>query len=37
MDLGATYVANFDEYGAKWAALLDPEGNEFDIGSGVSP
>lgn len=32
--LGATHVANFDEYGVKWASLRDPEGNEFDIGGG---
>jgi hypothetical protein len=32
--LGATHVADFDEYGTRWATLLDPEGNEFDIGAG---
>jgi hypothetical protein len=37
VELGATHVKNFDEYGVKWATLLDPEGNEFDIGSGVTP
>jgi uncharacterized glyoxalase superfamily protein PhnB len=33
--LGATHVADFDEYGTRWATLLDPEGNEFDIGAGM--
>ena len=32
--LGATHVGDFDEYGTTWATLLDPEGNEFDIGAG---
>jgi uncharacterized glyoxalase superfamily protein PhnB len=31
--LGATHVADFDEFGHQWAALLDPFGNEFDIGA----
>ena len=31
--LGATHVGNFDEYGMTWATLLDPAGNEFDIGA----
>jgi predicted enzyme related to lactoylglutathione lyase len=35
VSLGATRVADFDEYGTKWATLLDPEGNEFDIGAGM--
>ena len=30
--LGATKVADFDEYGTKWTTLADPEGNVFDIG-----
>jgi Glyoxalase-like domain len=30
--LGATKVAEFDEYGATWVTLTDPEGNVFDIG-----
>jgi len=30
--LGATKVADFDEYGATWTTLTDPEGNIFDIG-----
>jgi hypothetical protein len=32
VDLGATKVAEFDEYGATWVTLTDPEGNVFDIG-----
>jgi predicted enzyme related to lactoylglutathione lyase len=31
--LGATKVAEFDEYGTQWATLRDPEGNEFDVGA----
>ncbi|APA95004.1 VOC family protein [Nocardia seriolae] len=31
--LGAKHIADFDEYGAKWATLADPEGNLFDIGA----
>ena len=31
--LGATHVADFDEYGTRWASFRDPEGNEFDIGT----
>jgi predicted enzyme related to lactoylglutathione lyase len=30
--LGAKPVADFDEYGAVWTTLADPEGNLFDIG-----
>jgi uncharacterized glyoxalase superfamily protein PhnB len=30
--LGATKVADFDEYGSRWTTLTDPEGNVFDIG-----
>jgi hypothetical protein len=30
--LGATKVAEFDEYGTRWTTLTDPEGNVFDIG-----
>lgn len=29
--LGATHVGDFDEYGAVWTTLADPEGNLFDI------
>jgi len=28
---GATHVGDFDEYGAVWTTLRDPEGNVFDI------
>jgi Glyoxalase-like domain len=35
--LGATKVAEFDEYGAKWTTLTDPEGNVFDIAVARSP
>jgi len=35
VSLGAKHVADFDEYGTQWATLLDPEGNEFDIGAGA--
>jgi len=31
--LGATRVAEFDEYGTRWVTLTDPEGNVFDIGA----
>jgi predicted enzyme related to lactoylglutathione lyase len=34
--LGATKVAEFDEYGTRWVTLTDPEGNVFDIGVGQS-
>ena len=30
--LGATRVADRDEYGYTWTLMSDPEGNEFDIG-----
>jgi len=33
--LGATRVAEFDEYGTHWVTLTDPEGNVFDIGAGT--
>jgi hypothetical protein len=29
--LGAERRGDFDEYGAKWTTLADPEGNLFDI------
>jgi hypothetical protein len=35
VQLGATRVDDFDEYGTQWASLLDPAGNEFDIGAGL--
>ena len=36
ISLGATKVAEFDEYGTRWATMTDPEGNVFDIGVGQS-
>ncbi|MFE7798281.1 VOC family protein [Nocardia sp. NPDC057440] len=33
IDLGAKHIGDFDEFGAKWATLADPEGNLFDIGA----
>jgi hypothetical protein len=35
--LGATKIAEFDEYGTRWTTLTDPEGNVFDIGLRHSP
>ena len=35
--LGATKIAEFDEYGTRWTTLTDPEGNVFDIGVRHSP
>jgi Glyoxalase-like domain len=32
LDLGATRVADRDEYGYTWTLMVDPEGNEFDLG-----
>jgi hypothetical protein len=32
VDLGATRVADRDEYGYTWTLMADPEGNEFDLG-----
>jgi hypothetical protein len=32
IQLGARKVGEFDEYGAQWTTLADPEGNVFDIG-----
>jgi hypothetical protein len=32
VSLGATKVGEYDEYGAIWTTLADPEGNLFDIG-----
>ena len=32
VSLGAKHVNDFDEYGAKWTTLADPEGNLFDVG-----
>jgi uncharacterized glyoxalase superfamily protein PhnB len=33
VELGATRVADFDQYGVRWTTLRDPEGNLFDIGT----
>jgi hypothetical protein len=30
ISLGATKVAEFDEYGTRWTTMTDPEGNVFD-------
>ncbi|MFG2045200.1 VOC family protein [Dactylosporangium sp. NPDC048998] len=32
--LGAKPLGDYDEYGAVWTTLADPEGNLFDIGRG---
>jgi hypothetical protein len=32
VELGATRVADREEYGYTWTLMTDPEGNEFDIG-----
>lgn len=32
--LGATHVADKDEWGHSWAVLNDPEGNEFCVAAG---
>lgn len=32
VELGATKVGKFEEYGTEWITLTDPEGNVFDIG-----
>jgi hypothetical protein len=31
VELGATRVADRDEYGYTWTLMADPEGNEFDL------
>jgi hypothetical protein len=31
VELGATRVADHEEYGYTWTLMTDPEGNEFDI------
>jgi hypothetical protein len=33
--LGATRVADRDEYGYSWTLMADPEGNEFDLGKAL--
>ena len=32
--LGAKRIGDYDESGARWVSLADPEGNEFDIVAG---
>lgn len=32
VELGATRVADREEYGYTWTLMVDPEGNEFDLG-----
>ncbi len=32
VDLGATRLADRDEWGHRWTVLLDPEGHEFCVG-----
>ena len=36
VELGATRVADLDEYGYTWTLMTDPEGNEFDLGKAVT-
>ncbi len=33
--LGASRVADRDEYGYRWTLMTDPEGNEFDLGTAL--
>jgi hypothetical protein len=35
VQLGATRVADRDEYGYTWTFMADPEGNEFDPGKAL--
>lgn len=35
VDLGATRVADLEEYGYSWTLMADPEGNEFDLGKAL--
>lgn len=35
VDLGATHVADKNEWGHSWAVLTDPEGNEFCVAVGA--
>jgi hypothetical protein len=35
VELGATRVADRDEYGYTWTLMTDPEGNEFDLGKAL--
>jgi Glyoxalase-like domain len=31
VELGATRIADTEEYGYKWTVMADPEGNEFCV------
>lgn len=33
VELGATRLGDYAEYGTSWTTLMDPEGNLFDIGA----
>ena len=35
VELGATRMADRDEYGYRWTLMADPEGNEFDLGKAL--
>ena len=35
VELGATRIADRDEYGYVWTLMSDPEGNEFDLGKAL--
>lgn len=35
VELGATHIADRDEYGYTWTLMTDPEGNEFDVGKSL--
>jgi Glyoxalase-like domain len=35
VELGATRVADREEYGYTWTLMADPEGNEFDVGQAL--
>ena len=37
LDLGATKLADVEEYGHAWTVLQDPEGNEFCLAAAPSP
>jgi hypothetical protein len=36
VELGATRVADADEYGYRWTVMADPEGNEFCVATATS-
>jgi hypothetical protein len=35
VELGATRIADMDEWGYRWTVLLDPEGNEFCVAQAI--